>query len=624
MNGVDWQVGEIIFTKSQKNLKKIYNRLNSTNLNQYVKAEKEEVLFLAIGGYNRTHDLIKAMGLTEDEITSHANLNLTNAFLQETHEKKVIYIEKINYLTSVNKNIDFVSKKLDLNVADAFEESMMLYKVAERQVVINKRRVPWKKPLVVILDDKSLNLQYDGHRFKYQTEVGFVQMRNRNAKPATILKEIESVEEIEKMSFARYQTEAVGEEEVLDALARLQTKTTRNREDSWWFKPAEFKQIVGSNELVVRLKEIKELGITQFSSNKKYGTENARWLVVPDDAFEFKGFDYKDDADLFEEEVQQEVEEEERISSQQELILKSILNTEIPLNIKTGYVGRGMAYSSSESLQSFLNDVDEIEQEKINGIELLSGSSTEEEYKHIKKYKLAYFLDGTYKDDERLDENYLGGKRLISIDIDDADYTREELENKLEAQGLFGLVYRTAKYYYDQSNRWRIILMADEAMTKNEYRHTLTGVSKMLDLEIDDASKKLSQLMGYPLSSKDMSIVIGTMVNVAQFKPKEHVQHAGNVIGINQSSKTLADFDHPQAKLLKQALNGGITEGSRNESYRQICMYLRDTINNPKYESRKQEAYELIEITKAQAIVDGLPEKEVEVIYREELHQSSN
>lgn len=616
-------MGEIIFTKSQKNLKKIYNRLNSTNLNQYVKAEKEEVLFLAIGGYNRTHDLIKAMGLAENEITSHANLNLSNVFLQETHGKKVIYIEKINYLTSVSKNVDFVSKRLDLNVADAFEESMMLYKVAERHVTINQKRIQWKKPLIVILDDKSLNLQFDGHRFKYQTEIGFVQMRNRNAKPTAILKEIEAVEEADKMMFARYQTEAVGEGEVLDTLGRLRSKATRERDESWWFKPAEFKKIVGSNELVAQLKEIKELGLTQFSSNKKFGTENARWIVVPDAAFEFKGFAYKDDSDLFEEEIQQELAEEERIEKQQESLLEGILSAEIPLNVKTGYVGRRMAHSPSESLQSFLNDIDNIEQEKVNGIELLSGASTEDEYKHIKKYILAYFLDGNYKNDERLDDNYLGGKRLISIDIDDADYTRAELESKLETQGLFGLIYRTAKYYYDQSNRWRIILMADAEMSKKEYRYTITGVAKMLDLEIDESSKKLSQLMGYPLSSKDTSIVIGTMVNVAQFKPKEQQkqEYTGNVVGIQ---KSLADFDHPQAKLLKQALNGGITEGSRNDTYRQICMYLRDTINNPKYESRYQEAYDLIDITKAQALADGLPEKEVEVIYREELHQSLN
>ena len=98
------QVGEIVFEKSRKNLKKVYNRINSTNLNQYVKAKKEPVIFLAVGGYNRTYELMKAMGLEKDEIVTFSNLNLTQNFLMETHEKKLIIIQKINYTTSINKN----------------------------------------------------------------------------------------------------------------------------------------------------------------------------------------------------------------------------------------------------------------------------------------------------------------------------------------------------------------------------------------------------------------------------------------------------------------------------------------------------------------------------------------
>ena len=44
---------EIIFEKSKKNLKKIYNRINDKN-NAARHIGMEEVLFLAIGGYNRT------------------------------------------------------------------------------------------------------------------------------------------------------------------------------------------------------------------------------------------------------------------------------------------------------------------------------------------------------------------------------------------------------------------------------------------------------------------------------------------------------------------------------------------------------------------------------------------
>lgn len=609
------QVGEIIFNKSRKNLKKVYNRIHSTNLNQYVKAQREEVLFLAIGGYNRTYELLLAMGLHEDEITTHSNLNLTQTFLNETHGKKVIYIQKINYTTSVLKNVSFVAKKLDLNVADAFEESLMIYETAERTILLDKRRVAWEKPKIVILDDKSLNLQYEGHRFKYQNDIGFVQVRNRNAVPRLIVDELEGVEETDKMMFALYQTDMVDESEILDTLSRLRSKVYREKERHWYMKPTEFKEVSGSLEMANRLKEIKELNIHQLTSNKKIGKENARWIVIPDTAFDFKGFNYKDEAELFNEELEKEKEMEETFASEQEKQLQSILNIELPFNIKIGYVGNELNYSPAETLQSFLNDIDEIESEKVNGLELLGGATTEPEYKHIKKYNLAYFLDGTYKDDQRVDDHYQGGKRLVSIDIDEGNYQREEIESKLESQGLFGLIYPTAKFYFDESKRWRIILMADAEMTKETYKAVVIGVSQMLDLEIDGASKKIAQLMGYPLKAADVSTVIGTMVNVEQFKPKQK-NMPDNVLNFSNSTKSLVDFNHEQARLLKDILQHGAAAGTRNESYRQIYMYLKDTLNNPELASWHQEAEELIEKTKAQAVLDGLPEKEVEVIYR--------
>ena len=609
------QVGEIIFNKSRKNLKKVYNRIHSTNLNQYVKAQREEVLFLAIGGYNRTYELLLAMGLHEDEITTHSNLNLTQTFLNETHGKKVIYIQKINYTTSVLKNVSFVAKKLDLNVADAFEESLMIYETAERTILLDKRRVAWEKPKIFILDDKSLNLQYEGHRFKYQNDIGFVQVRNRNAVPRLIVDELEGVEETDKMMFALYQTDMVDESEILDTLSRLRSKVYREKEKHWYMKPTEFKEVSGSLEMANRLKEIKELNIHQLTSNKKIGKENARWIVISDTAFDFKGFNYKDEAELFNEELEKEKEMEETFASEQEKQLQSILNIELPFNIKIGYVGNELNYSPAETLQSFLNDIDEIESEKVNGLELLGGATTEPEYKHIKKYNLAYFLDGTYKDDQRVDDHYQGGKRLVSIDIDEGNYQREEIESKLESQGLFGLIYPTAKFYFDESKRWRIILMADAEMTKETYKAVVIGVSQMLDLEIDGASKKIAQLMGYPLKAADVSTVIGTMVNVEQFKPKQK-NMPDNVLNFSNSTKSLVDFNHEQARLLKDILQHGAAAGTRNESYRQIYMYLKDTLNNPELASWHQEAEELIEKTKAQAVLDGLPEKEVEVIYR--------
>lgn len=605
---------EIIFEKSKKNLKKVYNRINSKSLTRYMKMDG--VLFLAIGGYNRTFELLLEMGLERDEIATFSNLALTQTFINETHEKQVVYIRKINYLTSVNKGDSYSKKWLDLNVADGFEESMMIYKNAERTLIVNRKKVEWSKPSIVILDDQSLNLQFDGHRFLYQTEVGFVQIRNRNAEPSTIIAEIKDVEEAEKMMFALYQDKRVDESEVLDALNRIRTSCFRKLGDAWCMKPTEFKKVVGSQKLANAIKEMPELEIYQMTSNKKIGKDNARWIVIPESAFEFKGFDYLDEDELFEQELQQELTAEEEYAQKQEQLLQSIMSIELPINIRSGYVGSQMSHSPSETLQSFLDGVDDIENEKIHGIELLQGATTEEEYKHIKKYSLAYFLDGVYANNEREDKNYQGGKRLIAIDVDEGEYERSYIEQKLEGQGLFGLIYPTAKYYYDESKRWRIILMADAEMSKAQYREVVAGVATLLDLEIDEASKKISQLMGYPLSKKDVSIVIGSTVNVAQFQPKPKPKPSGNVVDFSSSTKSLIDFNHEQAKLLKSVLQNGAPVGSRNETYRQIYLYLKDTLENPQLEKWHEEAEDLIEQTKTQAILDGLPEKEVEVIYR--------
>lgn len=608
-------MSEIIFPKSQKNLKKVYNRLNSNSVAKYV--NREEVLFLAIGGYNRTYDLILAMGVKPEEIATFSNLNLTSNFLMETHMKKVLYIKKINYLTSINKNVSYSKRQLDLNVADGFQESMMIYKSANRMVRKDKGFTEWIKPDVVILDDQSLNLQFDGYRFKYQTEIGFVQIRNRNVSPWSLITEIKEVEEAEQMMFALYQESGADEAEILDALNRLRQMVSRRVETEWYLKPTEFKKTVGSNELAIALRELKELNITQLKSNRKIGKENARWIIIPEQAFDFKGFAYKDETDLFEEELASESNLEEDFALEQEKILNDILFTEFPLNVKVGYVGNHMELSPNETLHSFLSDVDNIEEQRIGGVELLNGATTEEEYNYIKKHHLAYFLDGEYKDNERKDDNYLGGRRLVSIDIDEGDYTRDDIENKLEMQGLFGLVYRTAKYYYDESARWRVVLMADAPMSKEEYRNVVEGTAKMLDLQIDEASKKLSQLMGYPLSSKDVSTVIGSMVNVEQFAPKKLVfTPNNNVVEFKGSSKSLLDFNHSQARMMRDALSFGVQEGSRNETYRQIIMFLRDVQDNTELSHWHAESDQLELAVKDRMYQDGLPTKEVELICR--------
>lgn len=605
---------EIIFEKSRKNLRKVYNRLQRNTIASTV--GRERVLFLAIGGYNRTHELLIEMGLEPEQIVTFQNLNLSNTFLQQSHMKKVAYIRKINYVTSVNKT-DYTSRTLDLNVADAFEESMMIYKTANRKIMMNRQQVDWIKPSVVILDDQSLNLQTGGHRFHYQNELGFAQVRSRNADPKAIIEEIKQAEEADRMMFALYQKNSADEAAILDALNKLRLGAHRAEEDDWYFKPTEFKKLVGSNDLANALKEVPELKIEQLKSNKRLGGEVARWVVVSEDAFEFKGFDYLDEEDLFEEELQQEIESEKEFEEQQQELLDKILSEEFPINLKAGYIGNAMQHNPSATLQDFLDGADEID----TGIALLESATTEEEYEEIKAQNLIYFLDGTYKDNARKDKNYISGKRLVVLDVDDAEYERTDLEDRLEEQGLFGLVYPTPRYYYDGSKRWRIVMLADKEMTKESYKHTVDGVIQMLELDADGASSKIAQLMGYPFAKKDISIVIGTKVNVDQFEPVAlPMMPNKNVVNMQTyapSNKSLMDFNHEQARLLKEAYHQGIPEGRRNDSYRQIVMYLRDTLANPELSHWHEEASRILDTELENLMLnDGLPNKEMEAIMR--------
>ena len=88
-------MGEIVFDKSKGNLKKAYNRITDpSNVSRFTKSQ--EVMVLAIGGYNRTFELLQEMGLKKDDIATFSNLTLSGNFILETHLKKVLYIRKIN------------------------------------------------------------------------------------------------------------------------------------------------------------------------------------------------------------------------------------------------------------------------------------------------------------------------------------------------------------------------------------------------------------------------------------------------------------------------------------------------------------------------------------------------
>lgn len=606
---------EIIFEKSRKNLKLIQNRLAYSSPGKQL--NRTDVLFLAVGGYKYTFDLLLEMGLEPEDIAVFDSLKLSRDFCEQSHGKEVIYISNYNYMTSSAYYGDVSRKRFDRKVADQTENEMNIYQKASKDLKRGKDKIAWVKPSVVILDDPTLNLQFDNNKFENILNFGFVQMSHRNADPKEILEEIKGVEEADHLMFAKYQDIVIDEKQIRDILDRLQDQVSRTKDGVDYFYPTEFKKIVGSKKMADELIERENLPISKLKKNARFNGSgpSARWVKIKHEAYDFNGYDYKDEEELFLEELEAEEQRDREYAREQEEKLEAILAEKVHLNITLGYQGKGLGNSGEETLKHFVDSVDQVE-EQSKAVNALARTKDADEYKNIKKTSVVYFLDGRYKNDERLDANYLGGKKLIPIDVDDQDYTREELEEKLEENGYFGMIYPTARYYYDGSLRWRIVLLADEEFTKESYKHTVKGLGDLLDLDIDEASAKLSQLAGYPFVKEDVSFVVGSKVNVKQFQPKEKPKNVVDYPKSGAIRKQLIDFDHPQAKDLKRALTEGIQEGERNNVYFGIMQFLYDTLDDPQWSAVHDEARSYIESVKDQMIQDGLSEKEVETICR--------
>lgn len=609
----------ITFDKSKRNLKKVYNRLKYSSPAKALNSN--QVLFLAVGGYNRTFGLLRAMGLNAYDIAvfNHLKVDTLN-YIKQTHLKKVLYINKLNFITDRKYGQNFYDEGFSLEKAHELEESMLLYQKANRTFMKKGDEVQWIKPDVVILDDPALNLQTGGYRFSFQKNLGFVQMKDRNIDPLKVLEDIKDVEPAEHMHFALYQTLEVNEEKIIASLGKLrQTNEKQSDDKADYFKPTLFKSILGS-ELAENIKAVEELKITQFDKNRRIGGQQARWIIVPHEAYDFQGFVFKDEEQLEAEEIRREMELEEQAEQEMKDQLAKTMTRPLNLNFKLGWQGQKVATDKETyTLEEFLATVDEVNEE-IESVQKLQEAETQDDYQNIKAHDLWYFIDGSYEDNIRRDDHYQGKKQLVALDVDEGEYTRDQIEDMLEAEGLFGMVYPTAKHYYDGSKRWRMVMLADQEMDKQSYKNVVEGLSRSMGLEADSASKKISQLMGCPLVEKDVSLVPGTTIKADRYKKEKPTEVKILNFGSQpKTKKSLLDFNHHQSALLRQAVEGGgFAEGKRNSSYHQIKLYLLDTLENPDFENQWEEAEYYLSKLPDYMTRDGLEEKEIETICRPE------
>lgn len=611
-------VGEIIFDKSKQNLKKLQELANSQNV---IKNYGRTYIFV-VAGYMKTYELLKMLGFDELEIHGTSDFSYNNNFMKNSHGKRVVLLRRSSFVTVGSKS----KKDRELNniLLNTFENWIQAYAIADGRVKMGQKYEGWERPRILVIDDINLDLQMNGYRLKLTNEVGVVQPKNPFANEKDIYKEIQFFESTDDLFYVPYQYGTDSDEDMIAALNKLKGKEFFKIGNELLFKPKTIRDEIGiemrdallNNEEINMKMDKKASRISSKLQPPKHAP--AFWVRLDEKAYQYTGKQTKDFDEIALEKIKAEEDREKLAIERQEKSLEEIMQLNFPFNIQVGYAQNDMKHTDKMNLSIFVDDIDKLESEKIKALKSLTDATTDEEYQAVKKYRLAYFLDGSFKNNERKDDNYLGGKRLIAIDIDNHEYERSEIEDKLENQGLFGMIYPTAKYYFNGAKRWRLILVADKEMNKDTYRTTVDGVAKMLNLEIDEASKKISQLMGYPFQKEDVTTVAGTMVNVEQFKP---LVLSPKVTSINKKNiskskktkkKSLLDWNNKSAQLLKQALESGIPEGNRDNGYRKIKLFLDDVMTNEEFEPWADEAEQLLPALHKRALQDGLEEKDVE------------
>lgn len=118
------------------------------------------------------------------------------------------------------------------------------------------------------------------------------------------------------------------------------------------------------------------------------------------------------------------------------------------------------------------------------------------------KEEMGWFCGGTFKDNYRNGDN-LESRSLLTIDVDECEMGREEIEFELEMLG-YGLVAYTTWRSSPSAYRYRVVVPLSREVSSDEYV-TLMGwfTSTFSDIRVDDSSHRPAQFMYMPSVSSD-------------------------------------------------------------------------------------------------------------------------
>lgn len=206
----------------------------------------------------------------------------------------------------------------------------------------------------------------------------------------------------------------------------------------------------------------------------------------------------------------------------------------------------------------------------------------------FKVYQARYFLSGELKANKRNNDNVIS-KSLVAFDLEElGDMTDEDLKQNIHkklkdyAYILYPSINYRDKWQIDKNQngtkvlgelkstsiRYRLIINTDRSYSPNEYKPLIRNVEKLIGLENDKGSEKISQPIGLPVytthSDRNMLVVNdGEALRVDDFLDQV-VEEASSSSSQSQSDGTQDRLPIGKAGRFLTKVATGVEAGGRN------------------------------------------------------------
>lgn len=236
------------------------------------------------------------------------------------------------------------------------------------------------------------------------------------------------------------------------------------------------------------------------------------------------------------------------------------------------YFVRGLENGNMKLHQSDLTDFETIIQVRPTII------STEAKFKVVttrngaettlaKRDLCFYFISGEMSGMRKLKVNILS-RRLLVLDFDNKEHLPIEQIKQAVHEGLgeFSYYLYPSTSYTEELPKVRLIVDSEGDMNEAEYKQTITDLSSLIDLTLDDSSEGFAQIQGLPCTD-DLEVFnqVKVINHGKQFPVSEvpDVPVQGHKFSFQADYSKNKGYKGKVVQLLEEAIQG-IQEGNRN------------------------------------------------------------